>query len=91
MSDELIACHAALAAFVQGVRTHQDQLTPEQWRAAELMIRTYRGPACVEDKVLHDALVEMVEDVPVLHYSAEELAVAERVLAEYTTKVEERP
>ncbi len=89
MSDELIACWAALVAFVEDVHQPQYQLTEAQWKAAERLVNTYQGPARLEEKILYDALAVMVHDIPLLRYSDEEWAVADRMLTEYTAKVEE--
>ena len=42
--DEREAILAALAAMVLDSHAAQDQLTPEQWRAAERMFRWLNGP-----------------------------------------------
>lgn len=87
-SDEITACWAALVAFVEDVHAPQDQLTEAQWKAAQLLVDAYQGPTRLEDKILFDALATMVEDLPVLKYSDEDWAVAERMLTEYTALVE---
>lgn len=87
-TDEAVACWAALVAFVEDVHQPQYQLTETQWAAAERLVDSYAGPSCLEDKILFDALAVMVHDLPVLKYSDEDWAVAERMLTEYTALVE---
>lgn len=92
MSDELIACWAALVALVDDIHAPQDNLTEAQWQAAERILDAFPpDPATVEDHMLQQALMVMVHDLDIIDYSVEQWAVAERMREEYTAKVEALP
>ncbi|MFG1846821.1 hypothetical protein [Micromonospora carbonacea] len=76
-----IAEYAALIAFTYDIHAPQYNLTDQQWQAAEQWLNDYKGPASIEEKVTFDAVATMVHDLPVLGWTADEEAVALRMIA----------
>lgn len=90
--DELQACWAALVSFVEDVHQPQDQLTAAQWRAAEQEFGELGDLIQLgdRDQVMFNALGTMFDAFDAPDMDAETWTVAERMLAEYTAKVEGR-
>ena len=89
--DELKACWAALAAFVQNIHQSQYQLTTKQWQAAERIADAIPYPApTAEDRILAIALAVMFDEIDAGDLSESEWETAERMLAEYTAHMEGR-
>lgn len=73
--------YAALIAYIHNIHAPQDNLTEQQWQAAEQWLDAYRGPASIDEKVIFDAVAVMVHDLPLLIWTAEEEAAALRLIA----------
>lgn len=88
-TDEAIACWAALVAYVQDIHQPQDNLTEAQWKAAERLVNalpTMTGS--VEDDILGNALWTMLGEIDPPDMPEDRWTVAERMLTEYTARVE---
>ncbi len=89
VSDELVACWAALVAYVEDVHAPWDNLTKGQWDAADRLIKVLnRAEQSVEDYILFAALASSIGLVDPPDLSSEDWATAARMLVEYTAKVE---
>ncbi len=86
--DDAHTIWAALVAMIQDVHAPQYTLTDAQWQAAERMVDNYAGPASAEEKIVFDALVMMVHDLPILAYDDVEQATANALLDFYTRTME---
>lgn len=90
-SDELVACWAALVAYVDDIHAPQDNLTTEQWAAAERLtnvLNSRSGELVGQDAVLFAALGSMLGQFDPPDLDEGQWALAEQMLAEYTTKAE---
>jgi hypothetical protein len=89
-SDELVACWAALVAFDDDVHAPQDNLTADQWRAAEQLVSELNDcPSLTgKEEVMFAALGSMLGKFDPPDLSEDRWALAEQMLAEYTAKVE---
>ncbi len=91
-TDELVACWAALVAYVDDVHAPQDQLTESQWKAADRLtsVLNHRGPDLQgEDYILFCALGSMLGLFDPPDLPDDDWATAERMRDEYAAKVEE--
>jgi hypothetical protein len=89
MSDELLACWAAMVAFVEDVHAPQDQLSEAQWKAAERVLAAIPELApTIEDHILAIALGVMLGEIDAPDLADDDWTVADRMLADYTQKVE---
>lgn len=90
--DQTAAIWAALVAFVEDVHAPQDQLTAEQWTAAEQAYNDIpdlnRSP---EDHVIGIALAVMLGRLDPPDLSERDWRVAERLLVEFTARAEAMP
>lgn len=90
MSDELIACWAALVAYVDDIHQPQYNLTKPQWTAAQRLLGALNVSADLagEDLVLFNALATMLDELDAPDMDDEAWQLAERMRTEYTAKVE---
>lgn len=91
VAEAVVACWAALVAFVRDVHQPQYNLTEQQWTSAQRVKDSIPYPApTTEDEILAVALCVMFDEVDPPDLDQDKWQAAERLLAGYTELVKEQ-